>query len=285
VHDHASVFGHTTSAGHAQSDAAWLDAHFETCRPEYEAMLRSVGIQPGWSVLDAGCGGGNFLPLLAALVGPSGRLTALDLAPEHIVAFEAHRDGWAHRCPVETHVGSVTDLPFPDRAFDAVWCANTAQYLRDDELRAALAEFRRVVRPGGTVAVKDAEPGHTMAAPADPFLVSRVTEALSAVSEQMRHALRGRTLRRWPERAGFVDVWQRTSLVERWAPLRPVERAFLTENFALSAAAAEHVPLWDTDRAFFRTLRDPDAPVHILNYSEFYWCEGHVLAVGRVPNA
>ncbi len=55
-----------TSTGHGLSEGSYLDSHFETMRPEYEAMIRSVGLTSGWSVLDAGCGGGSFLPLLAA---------------------------------------------------------------------------------------------------------------------------------------------------------------------------------------------------------------------------
>ncbi len=51
--------GYASSTGQLMTDAGWLDAHFETYRPEYEAMLRSVGIRPGWHVLDAGCGGGE----------------------------------------------------------------------------------------------------------------------------------------------------------------------------------------------------------------------------------
>jgi arsenite methyltransferase len=49
-------------------------------------MIRSVGIKPGWRVLDAGCGGGSFLPLLAELVGKDGNVSALDPAPENIEA-------------------------------------------------------------------------------------------------------------------------------------------------------------------------------------------------------
>jgi arsenite methyltransferase len=43
-----------TSTGHVGSDAPWLDAHFEAARAEYEDALRFVGIEPGWTVLDAG---------------------------------------------------------------------------------------------------------------------------------------------------------------------------------------------------------------------------------------
>ena len=76
--DHRST---TTSTGHDLSEGSYLDAHFEAMRPEYEIMIRSVGIQPGWRMLDAGCGSGSILPLLAELVGEGGHISALDLAP------------------------------------------------------------------------------------------------------------------------------------------------------------------------------------------------------------
>jgi hypothetical protein len=63
---------HASSTGQAMTDGAWLDVHFVTARPEYEAQLRAVGIRPGWRVLDAACGSGAFLPWLAELVGRPG---------------------------------------------------------------------------------------------------------------------------------------------------------------------------------------------------------------------
>ena len=53
---------HRSAANHVLSDSDWLDLHFEACRPEYEAMLASAGFQRGWSVLDAGCGNGAYVP-------------------------------------------------------------------------------------------------------------------------------------------------------------------------------------------------------------------------------
>ena len=67
----------TTSTGHAASEANWLDQHFAAAQPEYEATLRSVGIEKGWQVLDAGCGGGSFIPLMSELVGQDGYIDAL----------------------------------------------------------------------------------------------------------------------------------------------------------------------------------------------------------------
>lgn len=124
----------TSSTGHALAAGAYLDAHFAMCRPEYEVMLRSVGLQAGWHVLDAGCGRGNYLPLIAEAVRPAGAIAALDLAPENIAAVTQSVAAWGLPTPVTTHLGTIIALPFPDGAFDAVWCANTTQYLTDDGL-------------------------------------------------------------------------------------------------------------------------------------------------------
>src|ERR1700684_2078898 len=78
-----------TSKGHDLSAGQWLDTHFESARPEYEASLRPVGIRAGDAVLAAGCGNGGFLPLLCELVGPDGSVMALDLAPENVASIEA----------------------------------------------------------------------------------------------------------------------------------------------------------------------------------------------------
>lgn len=152
AHD-AGATVHAASTGQLMTGVAWLDVHFEACRPEYEAMLRSVGLRPGWRVLDAGSGSGGYLPLIAEAVGPDGAISALDLAPDNVAIVGRRVAEWGLVTPIEARVGSVLALPYADDAFDAVWFAATSQYLTDDELAMALAEFRRVVRPGGLVAI------------------------------------------------------------------------------------------------------------------------------------
>ncbi len=279
---------HASSTGQALTGTGWLDAHFEACRPEYEAMLSLVGIEPGWHVLDAGCGGGSYLPLLAEIVGRSGRLAALDLAPDNVALTQKRVAGWDLPCPVEVRVGSLGSLPYPDDAFDAVWCANTTQHFDDEELPAVLAELCRVVRPGGLVAVKDVDMNLLRLFPADPFLVLHLCEAslrVDRVTAESRGSLRGRELRRWLERSGLTEVWQRTTLIERWAPLRPVERRFFGDWLAYLAGLAEERGVPEADLATWRALRDPTAPDHLLDHPEFYASEGQVVAVGRVPDA
>ncbi len=260
--------------------------HLEACRPEYEEMLRSVGISPGWAVLDAGCGSGGHVPLLAELVGSAGRVAALDLAPENVAAVEERLAGWALPCPVTAQAESLAALPYPDGRFDAVWCANTTLHFDDEELPSVLAELRRVVRPGGIVAVKDVDMTLARFYPADPFLVSHLSEASlrgGPATVESRGSLRGRELGRWLERAGLAEVWQRATLIERRAPLRPVERRFFGEWLAYLAGLAEERGVPEEDLTTWRAMRDPASPENPVNGPDFYACEGQVVAVGRVP--
>jgi len=273
-----------TSTGHVASGASYLDRHFESARPEYEAMLLSVGIKPGWRVLDAGCGGGSFLPLLADLVGPAGYIRALDMAPENIAKVDARITAGNFACTVETELGSVVSLTYPDNSFDAVWCANVTQYLSDQELTTALTEFLRVVRPGGLLSLKEQEATPFLMYPADPALLWRAFEADRARSIQVQGVLRAHGLHGWLKKLGLAEVWQRTTLIERWAPLRPIERASISDILSIMADLAEEGEVPEADLGIWRTLRDPTSPENILNHPDFYWREGHVVAVGRVPD-
>src|SRR3712207_1725920 len=190
-------------------------------------MLSSVGIEPGWRVLDAGCGSGSYLPLLTELVGRNGHVAALDLASDNVALVEKRLSGWNLPCTVEARTGSLKALPYPDNVFDAVWCANTTLHFGNEELPSVLAELRRVVRPGGLVAVKDLDTNLLRFHPADPFLVFRLSEAgLRAGRETAESigALRGRGLRRWLERSGLGEGGEENPLLERGAPPRTGER-------------------------------------------------------------
>jgi ubiquinone/menaquinone biosynthesis C-methylase UbiE len=273
--------GFGTSTGHVLAEAGYLDDHYATCRAEYEAMLRSVGLQSGWHVLDAGCGGGSFLPLMADLVGPTGRITALDLAPENVDRVEARIATGHLCCPVKVDPGDILALPYANDTFDAVWTANVSQYFTDEDLEQALAEICRVVRPGGLVALKEADTRLCGLDAGDPRLIWRWLAAREAMPQ--RGCWRSRSLHRWLERAGLRDVWQRTTFVERYAPLNTAERPFLASILSWFASEAQTLPVPETDKARWRTLADETSPDYLLDQSDYCYCEGSVVTVGRVP--
>ncbi|PSL48645.1 methyltransferase family protein [Saccharothrix carnea] len=263
-----------SSTGLAFTHRTIVDAHFRACEPTYLNLLEHSGLRPGWHVLDAGCGAGNFLPHLVSTVGPDGKVSAVDLAEEHVTAVAASY-------PVEVRQGSVLALPYDDDTFDAVWCANTTQYLDDRDLATALAEFARVVRPGGIVAVKDLDAHLITARPGDPFLFTDYFRAAAEVPGYARQLLRSRDLYRHLRRAGLVDVRQRTVLIEHHAPLSAAAREFYPAACAQFAPKALELGL----SAQWQRYLDPDADDHPLNGPDGYICEGNVLAVGRVPGA
>jgi SAM-dependent methyltransferase len=274
---------HQTSTGHVASHSTWLDAHFESARAEYEEGLRWIGVQPGWAVLDAGCGGGGFIPSLCEQAGPRGSVTALDLAPENVAAVDANARAGGYGGNLRTRVGSILELPFADGTFDCVWCANVWQYLTEAQSAQASAEFKRVLKPGGTLALKDADYEHVEIVPMDREVWARflaIHKARSVAKGVLTAWGSGSALASRLRRAELRDIRRRGWMVERWAPLPPATRHFYQEYLVfLAGRAATYEELLADDakvwRAFAanpgRLLDDPDACMR-----EFF-----VVAVGR----
>ncbi len=107
--------------------------------------------------LDAGCGTGVFLlPLARRLLPQGATVIGLDLAEGTLGRARAQVQ--AEGLPVECVIGDVEALPFDDNSFDLV-LANYMLYHVPD-LGQAIAELRRVLRPGGTLLAATNGRGH-----------------------------------------------------------------------------------------------------------------------------
>ncbi len=102
-------------------------------------------------VLDLGCGTGAMLPLLGAWGVGVGRYTGVDLSPEMLRAAAGKAAAVAY--PADFAAASADALPFRDAAFDTVVSASSLHFWARPE--AALAEARRVLRPGGRLLLVD----------------------------------------------------------------------------------------------------------------------------------
>jgi len=274
----------TTSTGHFGGEAGYLDARFLAMRPEYEAMLRRVGIEPGWRVLDAGCGGGSHVPLLAELVGQRGRIHALDLAPENIAAVRRLAQSVGLPSPLEAKVGSVLSLPLPDASVDAVWNANVSQYLTDAELGTMLLEFHRVTRPGGIVAVKEMDGLLFQIEPMPPTLLWHLLEAASRRQVlQIWGTLRTPMLPQYLRDAGLTNITVTSTLITRRAPLRDVERQSFHEILQVLVQLAHAAALPADELHQWRSYADADGSNYILDHPDFCWCETQTVITGQVP--
>jgi ubiquinone/menaquinone biosynthesis C-methylase UbiE len=114
-----------------------------------EHLLATLQPRNGIRVLDIACGTGIVARRIAGTVGPSGRVTGLDLSAAmiEVARATAEREGRA----IDWHTGRAESLPFPDASFDLVTCQQGLQFTVDKP--AAVAEMRRVLAPGGAIAV------------------------------------------------------------------------------------------------------------------------------------
>jgi len=117
--------------------------------PCAERLLQLAPPGPGERALDVACGTGVIARKVAGAVGPSGSVAALDMNPDMLEVARAAAA--AEGAVIDWREGTMDDLPFPDGDFDLVLCQHGLQFAPDRA--AVMAEFHRVLRPGGRVAV------------------------------------------------------------------------------------------------------------------------------------
>ena len=125
------------------ADSAY-NAHYD--RP---AVLAALGPVVGRQVLDAACGPGLYL---RELLERGAEVTAFDASPAMVGLA---RQQTAGRVRIDQAALGET-LPYPDGAFDLIVCALAIHHANDRG--AAFAEFRRVLRPGGSAVVSTPHP-------------------------------------------------------------------------------------------------------------------------------
>jgi SAM-dependent methyltransferase len=120
----------------------WAELQEPFCRPLWQDTLQVLGVKPGVRLLDAGCGAGGASVLAAAL---GSEVTGLD-ASAALLAIA--RERLPQACFVH---GDLEQLPFATGQFHAALAANSVIFAED--IRQALRELRRVVQPGGRLAI------------------------------------------------------------------------------------------------------------------------------------
>lgn len=125
-------------------------------RRVHRELLDRAGLRPGARVLEIGCGTGNLI-LAAKRRCPDAEVTGLDPDPAalRVVRRKAGRAGLA----VSLDRGYATELPYPDGSVDRVLSAFMLHHLAAADVPRALAEVRRVLRPGGELHIVDLAPG------------------------------------------------------------------------------------------------------------------------------
>ena len=233
-------------------------------------------LEAGQRLLDVGCGPGSITVDLAELVAP-GPVIGVDREP-------AVLEG-ARRLAAERGLANLTfepadtySLPYPDDHFDVVYAHQVLQHLVDPV--AALVEMRRVLRPGGVLAVRDSDYATMTHAPHEPLLdrwlelYHQVARSNGAESDAGRH------LKAWVLAAGFPEpvttasAWWYSdeagcaSWAELWA-VRITEGAFADQ--ARDAGLSTTEELADLAAAWRAWARRPGAFFAFLHGEVLAW--------------
>ena len=155
-----------------------------------------LGLGPGDVVLDVGCGPGNFTREFARAVGDAGLAVGIDASSTMLTrgVSELEAAGLANLALIR---GDATQLPFQDGVFDGL-CCFAALHLFADPF-ATLDEMRRVLGPGGRIAIMTSVRRQLTLPPLKP-LIERTSGMRVFESDEVVTALQER---------GFENVRQR----------------------------------------------------------------------------
>jgi ubiquinone/menaquinone biosynthesis C-methylase UbiE len=158
-------------------------------------LWERAGITPGMSVLDVGCGPGHATMDLAEIVGPKGRVVAVDESPLFLKHLHDKAQG-RHLHNIERLLGDAQELPalLPEHAasFDLAYARWVLCFVPNPE--AVVAGVAKMLKPGGKFAIQDYfnYEAMTLAPRSEPF--SRAVRAIG---------------KSWRDRGGDPDIVSR----------------------------------------------------------------------------
>jgi SAM-dependent methyltransferase len=112
--------------------------------------LAHVSIEPHFTMLDVGCGGGRTVHKLATLAA-DGHVSGIDYSESSVAASRRANWEWIETGRVDIQHASVSRLPFADRTFDLVTAVETHYYWPD--LPGDMRDVLRVLKPGGRLLI------------------------------------------------------------------------------------------------------------------------------------
>lgn len=138
THGHHASVVNSHARRTAQDSAAFLLPH----------------LKPNHTILDIGCGPGTITADLAELV-PEGDVTGVDAVEAVLERARAHVAGRSGITNCTFEVADANALPYSDASFDVVFCHQVLQHVQDPV--GILKEMKRVAKPGGIVAAREAD--------------------------------------------------------------------------------------------------------------------------------
>jgi SAM-dependent methyltransferase len=253
-----------------------LDALHSALADDFRGIVRMLPIAASDTVLDAGCGDGFFAALLNERL-PRGLVIALDSSPAFLVAAQnrlEHEIAVGRRQVAE---GDVIALPFETASLDAVWSAHSMQSY--ESIPRVLTEFRRVLKPGGILAVLESDDMHSIMLPWPSQLELEIRQAERCRLKDADDRI-GAYFPRYASQllraAGFHGVERRHVLVHRPGPLEGPLRSYV-QMYLDDLVDHTHGYLSDSSRRHFEEWASACGP----GSEDCYFTSLQVLTIAR----
>jgi SAM-dependent methyltransferase len=285
---HASHGRHAHPAGDAQAEpfTRSLERMNRFQEPEGRRLIADLDLQSGSRGLDVGCGVGLYTLWLAEAVGPTGRVIGIEPTAERVEVARELVGGRIEPGRLELRQGDGTALDMPAASLDWLWCGDVLHHILDTA--AALAEFRRVVRPGGRIVIKESQVLSAMFLPGQPELERRIQLA------EIEHTREEGGGRSFSERrqstlaslheAGLHHVDLNTYVIERRAPLDVADRDYIQKTvFDRNWGERLQKLLAPDDWARRATLCNAGSPGNVLRRADYYCLYPITVFAAHIP--
>lgn len=132
--------------------APWLTRESRDREEDCKTMLKALDIKPGQIVCDMGCGNGFYSLKLAKLVGPKGKILAVDIQPQMLHLLK-ERARVAEIKNIELVLGTTVDPKLPPGSCDLILCVDVYHEFSNPE--EMLAAMRKALKPGGKLVLAE----------------------------------------------------------------------------------------------------------------------------------
>lgn len=194
----ARVFNKMSKYLHGHHESVLRSHSWRTAQNSAAFLLPHL--KDGSLILDVGCGPATITIDLAKNYVPNGKVIGLETNDDIISQAKTNSEK-AETENIEFVKGSVFELPFPDNHFDVIYAHQVLQHLQDPV--GALIAMEKKVKPGGIIAVRDADYAGMIWYPESNYLDDWQTMYRASAKSLKAEPDAGRRLCHWAHEAGF----------------------------------------------------------------------------------
>jgi len=252
-------------------ESKYLDSHYCAGKTIFDKMLNSVGFNVSSTLLDAGSGNGCYSTAISKIVGDKGKVVSIDINSDNLFSFKRTNEistGFSIQA-------NLISIPMKENTVDGVWCSNVFQYLTENEKIQVLNEFKRIVKPGGKIAIKEVDLSTTMLGPSPRIFWHIVLKAMS--SRQINSSLNMFNVLKYSRMLNIQRISYKTYILEWTSPIESKVFRYLHNLSGTIKEIFRQIPLSEEETFYLENYIQVRENSDYVVSEDFYWREGYIL--------